>query len=916
MRQTVMRTIGRVVFRMQSVIARTRVESALDRELRFHLEQQIQENVANGMAPREAYHSAQRSIGSLAHVKDECRDSLGFRFTDQVHRDVASTLRSMGRNPGLVAAIVLSLALGIGINSVIFAVLDRLMLAPLPVRDPQELVSAKPIAIDSSGAAVDTPMRFSYSAFEAFRRTLPTTGAIAAMSRVARMYRRHDGQSELAATSVQLVSGEFFSLLGIAAARGRLLGPADNRTVGGHPVAVMSHAIWTNAFGADPNVVGRGLAINGAPFIIVGVAPPGFSGVWLESPVDLWLPVVMQHDVRYHQDYSNMDAKPLDPWVPQETLRWLDIVIRRPPSAAAVVSAALAAEYRQVLRREAEHIAEPNDRGLLVQQRLLVEPFAQGFSNLRARFGSPLFVLFGMAALILVIACANAANLLLARATVRQREMAVKLSIGASRRRLVVQLLTESAVLAVLATAVALQFTEWAGNLLVRHALGASAAGSVPVTIDIGARLLLFAIAATTVTVLFFGLAPSFQATRVTLGEALRLSARGFTARPRLQRLLVAVQVALSFVLVVAAGLFIRTFQNYAQLNLGFSQEHLLSVVINPMAAGYAPERLPVLSNSLISAVEAIPGVESASTAMCALVAGCRSIGGLSIERSQQRPDERAQIQVNRVSVNYFATTGTRLVEGRDFDTHDHERAPKVAVVNRAMARRFFGAESPLGRRIGFGTTDTEIVGVVEDARVNRVQEPAPSMVYYPMTQGADPQAVEVRALGDPRTIITDVRTAIGRVAPDVPVVQITLMSDRVARGLNQERLVAALASIFGALALVLACIGLFGVMSYSVSRRTAELGIRMALGASRSRVLTMVFRESLAVVALGLAVGVVILLTASHALSALLFGVNVGDPVTLAGAMAILAGVALAATAIPAWRASRVEQVIALRSE
>jgi predicted permease len=375
--------------------------------------------------------------------------------------------------------------------------------------------------------------------------------------------------------------------------------------------------------------------------------------------------------------------------------------------------------------------------------------------------------------------------------------------------------------------------------------------------------------------------------------------------------------VALSLVLVVAAGLFVQTLRNYSRVSLGFSQEHVVTAPLNLVSAGYPQARMGEVSRALIERIEAIPGVVSASTAMCGLVAGCRASSDIVVEGYQPSAGEVVQVQENRVSLGYFTTTGMRIVEGRAFDTGDRENTRRVAIVNRAMAHRFFKEQSPIGRRFGYSRPpDTEIVGVVDDARVNRVQQAPVPMAFYPSAQGADPQVVDVRAAGDPHDLVAQIQRAISDVVPDVPSGGITLLSDQVANSLNQERLIAALTSIFGGLALALASLGLFGVMSYGVTQRTTEFGIRLALGATRTRVLSAVLRESLTIVGIGLIAGVLAVFATTRLLVALLFGVSGTDPVTLAAAVVMLTAIAGLASAVPAWRASRVEPIVALKGE
>ena len=452
--------------RLLTLFRRKRSDAGLDEEIHAHLDRLAEDHRRRGMSWQNARAAARRDFGGVDQLKEQYRDQRTFPFVDTLTQDLRYALRTLRKSPGFVAAVVLSLAVGIGANSVVFTALNALMLTSLPVRSASELFH---LTSQSTNAAAVAPARFSYQAFDEFRRAAPDPQALAAMSRVARMYRRVEGRRDPLPTGVQLVSGEYFSVLGVAAFRGRMLSRDDNQKLGAHPVAVMSHALWSQTFGSDPDIVGRVLTVNGHAMTIVGVAPAGFSGVWLESPVDLWIPLMMQHDLRYRQNFSASDSQMLEPWIPQDGIRWLDLIGRLPPGDDARTVAALKAAYE---RRLNERVSDPAVRQRLRQQGIVLQPFNQGFSNLRGNFAPPLYALFGMAAVILLIACANAANLLLARASARRREIAVRLSMGASRSRIVRQLLTESALLAAASCIAGLLVAGWAADLLVQRALG------------------------------------------------------------------------------------------------------------------------------------------------------------------------------------------------------------------------------------------------------------------------------------------------------------------------------------------------------------------------------------------------------------------------------------------------------------
>jgi len=914
MRSTAREWVSRCV----ATLRRSRRDADLAEEIGAHVAELTNEHLRRGLALHDARAAARREFGGVEQVKESYRDQQGVPLIDTLVQDIRYAWRSFRKSPGFVCAVVLSLGAGVGANAVVFTVLNAVLLTSLPVRHPNELVVVAPQTTAASGDL--SAARFSYQAFDLFRRVAPVPQSLAGMSRVARMYRRDGDRHDLQLTRVQLVSGEFFRVLGVSAVQGRVLLPQDDQPTDPHPFAVMSHSMWSRTFGADPAIVGRTFTINGRELTVVGVAPPGFSGVWLEAPADLWIPITLQSDVRYRQNYSASNSEPLKSWIPQDGIRWINVVGRVTAADRDRTSAAIATEFHRLVSGQAEHLGDPAQRERLLQQRVVLRPFGQGFSIVRTNFALPLYVLLGMTALILLIACANAANLLLARATVRRREIAVRLSLGASRARIVRQLLTETALLAALAGACGLLLAVWLPDLLVQTAL----ADVSPFRVAVDVRVVAFSVGAALSTLILSGLAPAFRTTRVPPGIALRATtARGAGAQPRVQRLLVACQVAFSLVLLVSAGLFVRTLRNYADVDLGFSQEHVLTASLNLTAAGYSPDRIPALSHALIDRLAALPGVTSASAAACGLADGCRSVSDITIDGYQPAPGEAVQVQENRVSPDYFATTGMRVTEGRAFTSADREGSQKVAIVNRAMARQYFGNRSALGRRFWYGPLTASarrdafvIVGVVEDARVNRVQQAAVPMAFYPMDQFADLGVVDVRTAADPRASLADLRRTIVDVAPDVPIVSVSVLSDRVARNLSQQRLLAVLTTAFGVLAAALAAFGLFGVMSYGVVQRTSEFGIRMALGAPRTTVLAHVLRDAATIVAVGLVVGVPIVLAASRLLTAMLFGVAATDPATLGASVATLLAVAILSASVPAWRASRVDPAVALRQE
>ena len=900
--------------KLQGLFRRNRNAHRLDDEIQFHLEQQIAENRAGGMSPQEARYAAMRAFGNPTALKEETRGAWGWLWLENLAQDLRYGLRTLRKSPGFTSVAVLTLALGVGANSAIFSVFDNVMLKSLPVERPQELRRIR------EEARTRTAGRFSYLEFQRLRDGSHLSGGMAAMSRVVNVDLRVDSERQQDLAKMQLVSGEYFPVLGVYPVLGRMLTPDDNRKMDGHPVAVISGGYWQRRFGGAINVVGQEITLNGAHFTIVGVGPRKFTGVWMEEPVDVWVPLMMQSDVRYAQHYSASGGDDTKPWIPQEGIRWLDIVLRaKPGTEATAAEASVNSVYEQWVAQKAEAIGDLKERKLFLQRKLVLDPYRQGSSSVRREFGGPLFVLMGMVGLVLLIACANIANLLLARGEARQREIAVRLSIGAGRFRLIRQFLVESVLLSGMGAALGLLVAQWGSALLVRMASGIGG-GPPPIRAGVDARVLVFTSGLAVATGILFGLAPAFRMTRVELSAALKAGSLHLHGNSRVgfTKTLVASQVALSLLLVVGAGLFGRSLRNLMHVDSGFDRQHLLTVQIDPQSAGYSKAELGDIYQRLVERMETVPGVRSVAIAGCGLSDECYNFeDGLQFSGYEAHAGEQVMVQGNIVGPKYFSTVGMQLLEGRDFSELDTEKSPIVAIVNEALVRRYFTGRNAIGQRFGSGKFDRQIIGVVRDARVSSVQEAAVPMAYYFLGQGIQPaEAIEVRTTADPRWSEAEVRKAAAEVDPNLPIRSVITLSDQVSENLIEERLVAFLTSAFGALALGLACFGLYGVMSYAVARRTSELGIRVALGASARQLLRSVLLESLALVGLGVAVGLPAVFAASRFLSGMLYGISASDPLTISGATLILLAVAALAASIPARRAMRVDPMVALRYE
>ena len=705
---------------------RDRVDRDLDEEVRAVFDMLVDEKRRAGLTRDQARRAATLELGRVEGITQQVREERAGAFIDALIKDVRYGARMLRANPGFTTVVVLSLAIGIGANSALFSVANALLLRALPVPQPEQLHLVR------FQSRLPVAPRFSYPLFEQLRAGFPSPTGIAAMSRVARM-RTRIASGEPEASNVQLVSGEFFEVLRLQPQLGRLLSPEDNAAMGGHPVSVISDLYWKRRFGGTPDVLGRELTLNGAAVTIVGVAPPGFTGAWLESPVEVWVPAMMQADVRYNQNFSAESTDFTKPWIPQERLRWLELVVRAERQDGRE-SAALNAVFRPVLLKDVDRIGNLDERKLALDRHLILGPFAHGSSTLRAQFRAPLFALMAMVGLLLLIACANTANLLLARAASRQREMAVRLSIGASRARVITQLLVESVLLASLAAVVGLALAPLASEFLVRMTIGVQS-GPLPFSVGVDQRVVIFTAGVTLMTSLLFGLAPARRATDLSLSEALKAGGRSthFGARMNLSKALVIAQVTLSLVLAVGAGVFARSFGNLASLPLGLEPQ-VLWAPISPNIGGYTEAELPALYARVLARAEALPGVDSATIAMCGVMTGCRSSAdGVVIAGYTSQPGEQVLLQENRVGPRYFETIGMQIVAGRNFDARDIGSDRQIAIVNEAMVRKYFKGRDPLGQRFGGDKPDVEIVGVVADARVNSVREAAAPMVFYPL---------------------------------------------------------------------------------------------------------------------------------------------------------------------------------------
>ena len=909
-----MRWIYKLPLRVRSLFRKKRVEQELSEEMRFHLEKLVEENIARGMTPGEARYAARREFGGVEQLKEECRDSWGVRMITELGQDLRYGLRQLRRNSGFTLVAVLTLALGIGANTAIFSLLNAVMLRELPVEKPSQLVLfGSGRSAGNAGDFANTDL-YSYQFFREMQQKNQVFSSVSAELSLIfeKMHGAVEGSDHLELINVQLVTGSYFPMLGVKPILGRAFTGADDEPAGGHPVAVVSYSWWKRRFARDPSIVGRTVTLGSTVYTMIGVAPPEFFGTTVGESPDLWIPVSMEKQIS--PGWNGLEDK---------DFQSLYILGRlRPGVRTRQAEANVNVLARQIWHGFVGPALTADQQLRLKRAHIKLTPAARGLSRLRFRFSLPLQILMVVVGLVLLIACANIANLLLARATSRQREIAVRMAIGARRRRVIRQMLTEGLLLTLIGGALGVLFAWWASQALL--VMVSNGPEPLPLKVTPDARVLGFTFAVTCLTALLSGTLPALRATRIDMTPALKASRSPVmvSRRGRLSGGLVVSQVAFSLVLLVGAGLFLRTLVNLANVDTGFNKENVLLFAIEPQAVGYKEgSRLVNLYQQIEQRVSAEPGVRSASISFFTFNQG-EWTSHVSISGHPPTPQNDMMATHNVVGQGYFAAMGIPLLAGRVFGPHDTENSLKVAVINETMAKRYFPGGSPIGRRFGLGddpkkSSDIEVVGVVKDAKHESLRERAFPAAYYPYTQRVGYYSnLEVRYSGDSAAIIAEVRHAVIEVDHSLPLSYQNTLAQQVDRSLTTETLIARLSSFFGLLAVFLACIGIYGLMSYTVARRTSEIGIRVALGAGRSTVLWMVMREGLILALVGIAIGLPAALAASRLVSKVLFGLSPTDPLSMTAAAITLLALALAACYIPARRAAKVDPMVALRYE
>jgi len=848
---------------------------------------------------------------------------------DTAFRDLKYALRTLGRTPGFTAIAILTLALGIGANTAIFTLLDQILLRLLPVKNPQELVlltmRGRHYGSNWGGNAISHPMFRDFAAHnEVFSDMFARFPFDASIS--------FNGQSEH--VQMEMVSGAYFSTLGVNPILGRVFTPEDDRLPDAYPYVILSHSYWQSRFSADPEVVGKNLIVNNYKMTVVGVLQPGFNGVELGRSPKIFVPIMMEKEM--------LVGNPND-MLKDRRNRWVNTFGRLKPGitreqAKASLQPFMHSMLEMEVKEKAFAHASPYDREQFLKCSIDVLPGSQGRSYTRQALSTPLWVLMATTGLVLLIACANLANLLLVRGSARKKEIAIRLAMGATRPRIIAQLLIESLSLSAAGALAGLALAYWADRALMATYLP-SDSGGLKISTAPDLRILLFTLAVTVITGALFGLMPALQTTKPNVASTLKDEAAAVVGggHGALRKSLVIAQVTLSLLLLIGAGLFTKSLGNLRNLGPGFAPQNLVAFEIDPSYSGYNVPRLKAFYPQLLDALSSLPGVQSTGLASMRILEDNEWDSSMTVEGfTPPTPDAHPEPYMNAISPNYFATLGVPIVRGRDFrpsDTgevkHNPEEqgdmgwVPATAMINETFAKKYFPGRDPVGMHIGFGSdpgtpTDMEIIGVVKDIKYTNLRDEIPAQAYLPYMSDRflGGMVIYVRTTADPTLLMSSIRSKLRDLDPNIPVSNLRTTEAQISNSLASERMIASLSAVFGFLATLLAVIGLYGVMAYTVAQRTREVGIRMALGAAQGNVIWMVMREVLILIAIGVAAGVPASLALTRLVQSQLFGLSPHDPSTLAIATIALASVAAAAGYIPAWRASRLDPMKALRYE
>ncbi len=878
----------------------------MDTELRFHIEARAEDLIRTGISREEALRRARMEFGGMEKTKEECRETRGISFLESLLQDSRYGVRVLQKSPGFTAVAVLTLALGIGANTAIFSIVDSLLLRPLPVAQPSQLVV---LTYQQKSGPLQNQLSYSNLQDIQNQATNVFSGVIA--SEVGLDSLAVNGKGERILTNY--VTGNFFSMLGLKPALGRLILPSEGQVADADPVLVLSYSYWQSRFGGDPGVVHEKVSINGHPFTIIGVAPRGFHGIQSILDVQGYIPfgmlAVSGRDPGFMTDRARNGAFAMARLQPGVALKQANVEL-------AVIGQRLSAQYPAV------------DDGMRFT----------AFPELRSRpdpeSGSQIVqvgtIFLALTLLVLLLACVNVANILLVRASARQHEMAMRAALGASRSRLISQLLTESVLLALLGGAAGILLGIWAGGAVA----GINLKTSIPIFLNFSFdwRVFAFSLSVALFAGVIVGIIPALRASRSDVNQVLREGGRGIASgKQRLRSALVVAQVGGSLALLVIAALFTRSLGAVQNTDFGFDPNHVMNFSMDTHHLDYTDDQAVVFYKNLLDRIRAMPGVQSASVAFAVPFGYMGTLGTLTVEGYQPPPNQPApQVNENMISPGYFQTMHIPILRGRDFNESDTKTSPRVAIINEAMAKQFWPHEDPIGRKFQSSSETTksggivkqvplEVVGIAKDARFLNVAGAIDPYFFVPLTQDVPPlTTLQVRTSGAPESMVPAIESAVDSLAPGLPLFDVQTMDEALdtLNGILLFQFGAALAGALGLLGMTLAVVGVYGVISYSASRRTHEIGIRMALGAQPGDILRMVLRQGIVIILAGVSIGLLLAFVVARSLGNVFVGVSPTDPVTYAGVSLLLMAVALIACWIPARRVMHVDPMVALRYE
>lgn len=899
--------------RVHGLFRRSSLDQRLEEEIHFHLEMEKEKNRSRGLSAQDALAKARRAFGACEQMKEIYREQRGLPMIETALKDLRYAIRGFRKSPGFTAIVLISLTLGIGANTAIFTLIDAVMLRGLRVQSPGELVTAgdasRPTALLVGGPMANI---FSYPLYRRLQRENQVFTGLLASGKAGRLEVGLPGGGTEQAHG-RLVSGNYFDVLGVSPIAGRVFSAQEDRIAGASPVIVISDNYWADRFGRSFDVLGKVVRINGSPFTVIGIAPPGFSGEVVGSPTDIWIPLSMQAQVN-----------PGDPRLDNRDANWLVCIGRLKPGVS--IGSARADMTTLVHNALIDYEAAGNSPDKIREirsEKVDVQPGSKGLSWIRTHDSALLFTLMALVGLVLLIACTNVANLLLARGTSRQKEISMRLALGADRLRIIRQMLTESALLASVAAIAGILLAWWGSRLLSQLVSGSSGLNAIPFEVDVkpDMTVLSFTAAITFLTVILFGLIPALRSTRVDLLPALKENAQTLShGRWRLGSALVIGQLALSTVILIGAGLFLRSLEHLNSLNVGYSRNQVIVMSADLSGSGYpAAQRLPV-TRRLVDFLRAIPGVSGVTVSTNGLFTHLdSSTNSLIAEGFVPKRKSDSFCTFDQIGPHYFRVLGVPLIAGREFDEHDGASTGNDVVINETMARFYFGSTNPIGKHLRNGGDRYTVIGVVKDMKEGNLKSATERRMCGPLFQTTDPIQtlnfeIKTRAAAGP--MVATIRREMQAFDPNLNVSSIVPVSVLIQQDLDPDRLIARLSGFFGILVLLLAANGLYGVVSYTTARRTSEIGLRMAIGADRADVIRMVLSETVFLILAGLAIGLPAALAATRLLRATLAGITPSDPATIGVVILIMLVAGTLAGYIPAARAARVDPMAALREQ